>query len=157
MSSDDGSTDIGVLLGIAYGTFKDRLHAHLESHGYDDLGPSFGYVFRALEESSSSLSELAERLEITPQGAHKLVAEMIDRGYVERVDDEHDARVRRLHLSTRGKAALRAARRFHASVEHELVKKLGQTKVTAARAVLEELVVSGNLGTNARVVRLRPF
>src|SRR5689334_240309 len=103
MSSDYGATDLGVLIGMAYGAFKDRLHAHLASHGYDDLGPSFGYVFRALDASALSLGELAEWLEITPQGAHKLVTEMIERGYVQRVDDEHDARVRRLHLSARGK------------------------------------------------------
>ena len=155
MSSDDRSTDLGVLLGLAYASFKDRLHAHLESHGYDDLGPSFGYVFRALDESALSLSELADRLEITPQGAHKLVAEMIECGYVERADDERDARVRRLHLSMRGRAALRAARRFHASAEQELVKELGPTKVAAARAVLDATVNAGSAET--RTVRLRPF
>ena len=155
MSSDDDSTDLGVLLAIAYGAFKDRLHAHLESHGYDDLGPSFGYVFRALDESSPSLGELAERLEITPQGAHKLVAEMIERGYVERRDDEHDARVRRLHLSARGKAALRVARRFHATAEGELIKALGQAKVAAARAVLEAMASASV--AEGKAARLRPF
>jgi len=155
MSSDDSAIDLGVLLAMAYGTFKNRLHAHLESQGYDDLGPSFGYVFRALDESALSLVELAERLEITPQGAHKLVAEMIDRGYLQRVEDEHDARVRRLHLSVRGKGALRAARRFHAGAEQELVKAFGQTKVAAMRAVLEELARAKN--TDGTAVRLRPF
>jgi len=155
MSSDDSSIDLGVLLAMAYGTFKNRLHAHLASHGYDDLGPSFGYVFRALDESALSLVELADRLEITPQGAHKLVAEMIERGYVQRVDDEHDARVRRLHLSTRGKAALRAARRFHTGTEHELVKALGHAKVAAARAVLDEMAGAG--ATDGTATRLRPF
>ena len=153
--SSDRSTDLGVLLGLAYATFKERLHDHLAAHGYRDLGPSFGYVFRALDESALSLGELADRLEITPQGAHKLVAEMIERGYVDRMDDEHDARVRRLHLSTRGKAALRAARRFHAAAEQELVNELGQTKVAAARAVLEATVNAGSAET--RAVRLRPF
>ena len=156
MSSDDRSTDLGVLLGVAYGTFKERLHAYLESQGYDDLGPSFGYVFRALDESSLSLVELAERLEITPQGAHKLVTEMIERRYVQRVDDEHDARVRRLHLSPRGRAALRSARRFHAITEQELVKALGQTRVAAARAVLEEMT-GASVDRDTKRIRLRPF
>jgi len=156
MSSDNHSTDLGVLLGAAYSVFKDRLHAHLASQGYDDLGPSFGYVFRALDESPLSLVELAQRLEITSPGAHKLVVEMVARGYVQRVDDAHDARVRRLHLSARGKAALRAARRFHAATEQELVKALGSTKVAAARAVLDEMAhATGGEETNA--IRLRPF
>lgn len=156
MSSDDHSTDLGVLLAAAYGAFKDRLHAYLESQGYDDLGPSFGYVFRALDESPLSLVELAQRLEITPPGAHKLVVEMVGRGYVQRVDDAHDARVRRLHLSARGKAALRAARRFHAATEQEIVKALGPTKVAATRAVLGEMARATG-GEETKAIRLRPF
>jgi DNA-binding MarR family transcriptional regulator len=137
-------TDLGVLLTIAVGVFKDRLHAHLAAAGYDDLGPSFGFVFRSLAERELSLAELATMLGITPQGALKIVNEMVAKDYVERQDDADDRRVRRLVLTTRGRAALKEARRFHARAERALVAELGTTRVAGARAVLEALAAGAD-------------
>lgn len=148
--------DFGILLNVAYGAFKDRLHAYLAAAGFDDLGPSYGYVFRSLDEAPLSLAQLAARLAISPQGAHKIVAEMVERGYVERQDDEQDGRVRRLLLTARGRAALRAARRFHAKVEQELVAELGSSRVAAARVVLGAMLPDADAeGSSPRTAR--PF
>jgi DNA-binding MarR family transcriptional regulator len=147
--------DLGVLLTLATGTFKERLHAHLATAGYDDLGPSFGFVFRSLADRPLSLAELATRLGITSQGALKIAAEMEDRGYVERRDDEVDRRIRRLLLTARGRAALREARRFHARLERDLVTSLGASKVAGARAVLEAL--AGEVTDATWASAARPF
>jgi DNA-binding MarR family transcriptional regulator len=148
--------DLGVLLTLALGAFKERLHAHLADAGHDDLGPSFGFVFRSLADQPLSLAELAGRLGISSQGALKIVSEMIERGYVERRDDAHDARVRRLLLTVRGQSALREARRFHARVERDLVAALGAKRVAAARAALE--VLAGEAAIDATwAAAARPF
>ena len=44
----DVPVDFGVLLNLAFGSFKAGLHAELARAGFDDVGPSFGYVFRLL-------------------------------------------------------------------------------------------------------------
>jgi len=137
--TDPPPHDLGILLTLALDTFKRRLHDHLANAGYDDLGPSFGFVFRSLADEPLSLAGLATRLGITSQGALKIAAEMEQRGYIERQDDREDRRVRRLLLTARGRAALREARRFHATVERELVRAFGADHVAAARVVLEEL------------------
>src|SRR5438309_2193129 len=98
--------DFGILLGLAYQTFTDRLRETLAGQGFDDLGAAYGYVFRALAEGQPSQRELARRLQITDQGMAKIIAEMVERRYVERHVDRDDARVLRLHLATRGEAAL---------------------------------------------------
>lgn len=128
--------DLGVLLTLALGAFKQRLHAHLAQAGYDDLGPSFGFVFRSLAEGPLSLVELSQRLGISAQGALKIAAEMVNRGYVERQDDPTDKRVRHLVLTARGRGALREARRFHSIAEKALEKSVGARQVAGARAVL---------------------
>jgi DNA-binding MarR family transcriptional regulator len=119
---DAPAHDLGILLTLALDTFKRRLHDHLAEAGYDDLGPSFGFVFRSLADEPMSLAALAARLGVTSQGALKIATEMEQRGYIERQDDR---RVRRLVLTARGRAALREARRFHATVERELARSLG--------------------------------
>ncbi|MFD7847101.1 DUF1214 domain-containing protein [Nocardia sp. NPDC059764] len=48
--------DFGVLLGEAYQSFVQQLHAHLAEHGHVILGASYGYVLRALAESPCTAS-----------------------------------------------------------------------------------------------------
>src|ERR1700712_4828243 len=117
VEQSDEPIDFGILLGLAYQSFADRLRASLAEHGFDDLGGAYGYVFRALAADRLSQRELAARLGITDQGMAKIIAEMVERRYVERRTDPKDSRVKRLNLGARGKAALEAARRFHAAFE----------------------------------------
>ena len=136
----DEPLDFGVLLNVSFGAFKLQLHRHLADAGFTDLGPSFGYVFRLLLAQPASLRDVAERLGISSPGALKVVDDMVAKGYVERQDDPHDRRVKRLLLTARGRRAIEEARRFHALFEQGLAERLGARQVAAARAVLEQVV-----------------
>jgi len=140
-------TDIGILLGLAYGAFVDEMHADLAARGFGDLGRSYGYVFRVLADGDRSLSELAGILGMTLPGAGKIVDEMEARGYVERHADRADRRVKRLRLSARGRAALKAARTFHRRFERRL------PDAAALRAALEAIAGGAPAGSAPRSVR----
>jgi DNA-binding MarR family transcriptional regulator len=156
-SPSTAERDLGILLTAAVSVFKSRLHAHLAGTGYDDIGPSFGFVFRSLADAPLSLAELAARLGISSQGALKIVADMTERGYVERRDDPTDRRVVQVALTARGRAALREARRFHAATERQLITAMGAKQVAHARAVLETLVRQGSLDDASWAAAARPF
>jgi DNA-binding MarR family transcriptional regulator len=145
--------DLGILLGLAYQGFTDELRADLEKRGFPDLGSAYGYVFRALAVEALHLHELASRLGMTAQGAAKIVNEMVARGYVERKPDPQDGRAKELRLAARGRAALAAARRFHATYERHLRSKLGESTVAEARRMLESMVESS--GRDAATSPLR--
>lgn len=134
--------DFGILLHVAFARFKNGLHAHLADEGFDDLGASFGFVFRGLEEAPLKLRELAERLDITPQGALKIVDDMVAKGYVTRLADPADRRATLLALAPRGEQALAAAKRFHRRFEAKLASRLGARRVADTRAVLSALVTA---------------
>jgi DNA-binding MarR family transcriptional regulator len=140
-------TDIGILLGLAYAEFVDALRADLARRVFADLGPSYGYVFRVLADGERSLSELAGLLGMTLPGAGKIVDEMERGGYVERHADREDRRVKRLRLSSRGRAALRAARAFHRRFER------GLPDGSALRAALEGIAGTAASGPAPRYVR----
>ncbi len=148
--------DLGILLGLGYQTFVDLLRADLRKHGFDDLGGAYGYVFRVLADEPLSQRELARRLGITDQGMAKIIAEMVERRYVERHPDKNDSRVKRLLLGARGQAALRAARRFHTTFEAELRRDLGEVGVRRLRQALDRIALRGGDGNAARS-RLRPM
>ncbi|MES2584197.1 MAG: MarR family transcriptional regulator [Pseudomonadota bacterium] len=141
MSSAD-TLDFGVLLNVAFVAFKDALDADLASAGFDDIGSSFGYVFRLLAETPCSLSELAMQLGMSSPGALKVVEDMVGKGYVSRSVDEVDRRVKWLLLTERGREALNRARSFHEKYEQALAKQLGKPQVTSMRKILEAMVDS---------------
>jgi DNA-binding MarR family transcriptional regulator len=145
----DDPIDFGILLGLAFRTFVEEMHADLAARGFDDLGRSYGYVFRVLGDSDRSLSELAALLGMTLPGAGKIVDEMERRGYVERRPDRVDRRVKHIALSRRGRGALTAARAFHRTFEERL------TDSTRLRRGLERL--AGQTTADPPPVYLRPL
>jgi DNA-binding MarR family transcriptional regulator len=145
--------DLGILLGLAYQSFVDELRRDLSDKGFKDLGPAYGYVFRALDAEALHLRPLSRRLGMTDQGAAKIVDEMEARGYLERYPDPTDGRVKKLRLAPRGRSALQAARRFHAAYERRLANAIGGEELAVVRRVLATIVASG--GTDAAHARLR--
>jgi DNA-binding MarR family transcriptional regulator len=131
-----GKPDFGILLLLADQEFVRALRATTAEQGFDDQGRSDGFVLRTLAAGPTTISGLAERLEVTKQGASQIVDDMERRGYVERRPDPADARARLLHLTERGEAMLAAARRFHQSYERRLRRQYGDDAIDTVRAVL---------------------
>src|SRR2546430_5675285 len=102
-----GSTrlDFGILLVLAYQQFVTELRATLSEQGFTDQGRSDGYVLRALDAAAITVSELAERLEISTQGAGQLIDDMERRGYVERRPNPDGRRSPPASPSSRGRSA----------------------------------------------------
>jgi DNA-binding MarR family transcriptional regulator len=149
------SHDFGILLGLAYQGFVDALHVHLEAKGFLDLGPTFGYVVRAIADAPGlTQRELAQRLGITEQGAGQIVGAMVRRRYLTRRPDPADARARRLELGARGHELLRVARAFHRAFERRLTRELGDAAMVARRA-LEHVVATAS--DESSQGRLRPM
>lgn len=142
MTTPYSEVDLGVLFNLAYGAFVARLHTAMAEAGFHDLGQSFGYVFRLLDAGPASLVSLATRLQITSQGALKIVADMEAKGYVERLGHPDDARVRMVALTERGRNALSTARRFHAAFEAQLATQVGASNAAALRSTLERIVAN---------------
>lgn len=142
-----GKPDIGILLLLAEQEFVRELREYVAGQGYDDQGRSDGFVFRTLHDGPTTITGLAERLDITKQGASQIVDDMERRGYVERRPDTTDARARLLHLTDRGNGALAAARRFHQTYERRLRKRLGDAAVDTLRDVLTDMAGETQIST----------
>jgi DNA-binding MarR family transcriptional regulator len=139
----EGGDDFGVLLSLAYVTFVRELDGALAAAGHPGFQRWYGFVLRALAAEPVTLRELADRLEVTSPAALKTVRAMEADGYLERLADPADGRVRRVALTDRGRAALAAARAFHARFERELAGEVGPVRVRHTRAALEAVVDRG--------------
>jgi MarR family transcriptional regulator for hemolysin len=111
-------------------------------------------VLRALAAEPLTTTQLATRLQLTPQGAAKIVDDMVRNGYVERRDDPSDGRAKQLFLAARGRRALRAARAFHRAFEADFSRVHGGKLARTLREALELLVSAGGDSANDTAARL---
>ncbi|MFG1817009.1 MarR family winged helix-turn-helix transcriptional regulator [Kribbella sp. NPDC049174] len=142
-----GKPDFGILLLLAEQEFVSALRAATAGQGFDDQGRSDGFVLRTLGAGPTSVTGLAERLDITKQGASQIVDDMERRGYVERRTDPDDARARLLHLTARGEDALAAARKFHQAYERKLRRQFGDEAIESVRGVLTAMAGEAQVST----------
>lgn len=93
--------------------------------GHGEVRTVHGYVFQHLLTGPVRVTDLADLLGMTAQGASKVVAEMERVGYAERHIDPHDSRVRLVEITARGREAVAEGRRARAAVTTELLDTLG--------------------------------
>lgn len=136
MASTRPPLDLGILMLLACQEFVRDLRTYVAEQGFAEQGRSDGFVLRVLDVAPMTVSELAERLEITKQGAGQIVDDMERRGYLQRRPDPRDGRARLLHLSDLGSQVLAAARRFHHAYERRLVRDHGAEAVATFRTLL---------------------
>ena len=141
--------DLQTLVGLAAPALAESLLATLRAAGFAGVKVSHGYVVQRLIEDQPTVGALAESLGMTQQGASKQVADLESLGYVERVPVPGDQRVRRVRLTTRGRAMVEAARVARSEVEEQLTVAVGPRKVATAKLALATLL--DQLGLAERV------
>lgn len=149
--------DMAIIIAGANRALAERLSTDLSAAGFESMRPGFGYVMRALGEGSATLTELAERLDVSKQALKKVVDEMVDLGLLDRHPHDVDKRAKLLTLSARGLLARAAALETSSEIEAELRKRLGEDAVDAARAVLLDFIDGQGGMDDMRAMRARPM
>jgi DNA-binding MarR family transcriptional regulator len=137
VSSD--SPHIAQLLGAVVRMMESELHRRLEAAGYADVRPAHFAVFRDLDPAGLRLTELAARARMTKQSAGELVSHLEARGYLERVPDPGDRRVKIIRLIPRGERARATAFAAFRAIEADWGERVGVQRVAELRATLAEL------------------
>ena len=135
--------DPALMLDVVAALLTQRILARVTAGGCPGLRASDGFVFQHLVPGPMSVSHLAQRLQVTPQGASKLVLDLESRGYVRRTTDAGDQRRRLVELTTLGRRAVTRARAERSTVAREFERVLGPEAgpafVDALRTLMEHL------------------
>jgi DNA-binding MarR family transcriptional regulator len=113
--------------------------AGLHARGFTDLKAAHLIVLQYPGPDGLRPSELAAQTRMTKQALNYLLGEMERLGYVERQDDPGDHRSKRIHLTTRGRRAVRVMREIVAEVEAEWAPRLGPQRFADLRELLADL------------------
>ena len=133
---------IGALLRRPFETVRERMLAGLHERGFSDLVAAHLDVFQYPGPDRQRPSELAQRARMSKQALNYLLGQMEKLGYLERRQDGEDHRFRRIHLTQRGQAAVRAIREIVLEVEADWEHQLGTTGFAQLRHLLEILNAS---------------
>jgi DNA-binding MarR family transcriptional regulator len=131
------------LMRRAYNLLSARLFEGIVAAGPADLRPAHGNVLEHLSENpveAVRLVDLAARAGMTPQSMGQLVDDLEARDYLERRPDPEDRRAKRIHLTEKGHATVRAAERAMREVEQHLSQLLGEEDHARLRRMLERVV-----------------
>jgi DNA-binding MarR family transcriptional regulator len=137
---DLGALDVGHLALFVGQAFSEAVLVALAAAGHGDLRSSHGFVIQHVIDADRTIGDLAERMQITQQGASKAVAELEALGYLERIADRDDARVRRVHLSARGREAVQITRAARDKVARQLTAKIGDAASNTCRRTLARML-----------------
>jgi DNA-binding MarR family transcriptional regulator len=152
-AADDA--DLAILVAAAMHAVSARLRSAMDERGIERMRPSYGYVIRAVAAEEPSVNRMAQLLGVTKQSASRLVDDMERDGFVERVENPDDRRVRRLRLTEQGRAVRSTALATSAAMEAELRRELG-ADVDAARRTLVALVAASGALEDLAAGRARP-
>jgi len=130
------------LLDAALEAMLAEFRAELATTEFTDVRPTHGCVFRFVRDEGMRPSRLAELANVTKQSVGEIVADLADRGYVERVPDPADRRAKLICLTEKGRRAQRAGFGLIAEVERRWIERYGAERIAALRDVLEEIVAA---------------
>ena len=139
----DGKTDapplIGALLRVPFETVRDRMLAGLHERGFTDLVAAHLDVFQYPGPENQRPLQLATQTRMTKQALNYLLGQLQQRGYLTRETDDNDQRSKRIRLTPKGHAAIKAIREIVQDVEDEWEQQLGPRKFAQLRDLLTQL------------------
>jgi DNA-binding MarR family transcriptional regulator len=137
--SRHGPPLIGALLRMPWESVLERLLAGLRERGFTDLGASHLSVLQWPGPDDLRPSELAAQSRMSKQALNYLLGQLERLGYLERRDDPHDQRFKRIALTQRGQRAALAMRDIVREVETEWEQRLGAERFAELRLLLTDL------------------
>jgi DNA-binding MarR family transcriptional regulator len=128
------------LLAMAYRQLVEGLHERLREEGWTDVRPAFGFVLLAARDAPTTTTELGALMGTTKQAASKLVATMIEAGYVAPGAGTGDGRQRPVGLTARGRQLLVAVERIYDGLEGAWADVIGGAGVQRLRRDLTRVL-----------------
>jgi DNA-binding MarR family transcriptional regulator len=130
---------IGALLRVPFETVRDRMLAGLRERGFTDLVAAHLDVFQYPGPENQRPLQLAIQTRMTKQALNYLLGQLQELGYLTREPDDNDLRSKRVRLTPRGHAVIKAIREIVQGVEDEWQHELGPRRFAQLRDLLTEL------------------
>jgi DNA-binding MarR family transcriptional regulator len=134
--------DLARSLRDALRAVERDIHGALEDAGFAGLRPGHWLVFRHLEPSGMTLSDLARDAGVTRQSISQVVVELERLGIVEVGPDPADGRAKLVRYTDLGRRGFDVAVDAFASIERRHADAIGERRLESTVRVLERIARS---------------
>ena len=135
-AGDERPVNLVVLLREAYLALNDLVPVRLAEHGHEAIRPAHSAVFMYLDETGTTVSQLAERAQMTKQAMAELVEHLEAHGYVVRRPNPSDGRSKLVIPTERGVEVVAIAQSLVPEVEQLAERAVGAGRLDRLRADL---------------------
>lgn len=116
--------------------FEERVMEKARIHGYEKVTPAMSRMFGHMSSRPIGISDLARRLGVTRQAAHKTATEATQLGLTEFVPDLNNARIVRLQFTQAGWAMSAQAAKNFEEIELSIKERLGTRNLNELKRLL---------------------
>lgn len=112
----------------------------LRNYGHNGLSLFHTALISNLDLEGTRITTLAQRAGVSKQAMGQLVADLEQRGYIERILDPHDGRASLVKFTEQGWQLLQDAYRVKQDIESEYMSIIGETGMKELWNLLETLI-----------------
>lgn len=143
--SDPPQPTLPALIALAFDQHVGALLRHVHESGHGDITLShFLNVLRFVSREGVRPARIAEQAGISQQGISLLIADLVERGYLERTPDPIDRRAQIVRWSAKGEVVARDVEQWFGECERAWRAAAGESAVEGAITTMD-LVARGGL------------
>lgn len=132
--------DLALLLLGGYRSLVESAGAELAARGHDDVRPVHDFAMRAIASGADNASELGRRLAVSKQAAAKTITVLLERGYIQRGADPHDARRKRIEVTPLGWDVMHEGEEAFDALRDGWARRIGADELATLERHLATLV-----------------
>ena len=124
-------------------SINKRITSELQRRGYPDTRPGHAALLANLDMTGNSVTEIAERAEISKQAMARLAVELEELGYISRGQAKDDARALTVRFTPLGVGLIQTTVNIVDEVESGLASTLGQRGLERLKSDLRAVAEVG--------------
>jgi len=97
-------------------------------NGEEEITDTESYMIAIIQREKTTVAQIAKKIGISRQGAHKCAKGLMERGYIEIENQQKNSRDKFLMITEKGKYFLRETLHIKQSIEEEIINSIGRDK-----------------------------
>lgn len=107
-------------------------------NGEEEITDTESYMIAIVQKERTTVAQIAKKIGISRQGAHKCAKGLIEKGYIEIENRESNSRDKYLILTHKGRYFLQETLLIKQSLEEEIIKAIGKDKFDMIKDIFSQ-------------------
>ncbi len=121
-------TNLVDLISDKHAKLRKKVIDAWEQNREDKVTDTESYMIALIEKERTTVAQIAKKIGMSRQGAHKCAKGLMERGYIEIEDHQDNSRDKFLCLTDKGRYFVDETLHIKRNIENEIIKSIGKEK-----------------------------